>query len=59
MNEVLITVLIKNNQIKSILGPKTSYPNTTWWDNEITVLVPQHDWEAEKVTVSTIRNYLK
>lgn len=56
---VHITVLLKNNQIKSILGPKTSYPNTTWWDKEITVSVPQADWEAEKVTVSTIRNYIR
>ncbi len=59
MNEVLITVLFKDNQIKSILGPKTSYPKTTWWDKEITILVPQSDWEAEKVTTTTIRNYMR
>ncbi len=59
MNEVQITVLFKNNLIKGILGPKTSYPKTTWWDKEITVSVPQADWEAEKVTTTTIRNYMR
>jgi len=59
MNEITITVLFKNNQIKGILGPKTSFPNTKWWDNEITITVPASDWESEKVTVSTIRHYLR
>ena len=59
MEEIIITILFKNNQVKGILGPKTSYPNTTWWDNEITVPVPKNDWDSEKVTVSTIQNYLR
>lgn len=36
----------------------TTYPNSHWWDSELQVSVPKADWEAEKVTISTIRNYL-
>lgn len=59
MEEIIITVLFKNNQVKGILGPNASYPNTTWWDNEINLAVPKDDWNSEKVTVGTIRNYLR
>jgi predicted double-glycine peptidase len=58
MKKIILTVLLKDNQIKSILGPKTSFPNTKWWDTEITVVVPLSDWESEKITVSTIRHYI-
>lgn len=57
MNEVILTVLFKNNQVKGFLGPNTSYPNSIWWDKETKVAVPKADWEAEKVTVSSIRHY--
>jgi hypothetical protein len=50
--------LFKNNQIKGILCPRTSFPNTKWWDHEIKVLVPLSDWESEKITVNTIRHYI-
>jgi hypothetical protein len=59
MNEVLITILFKNNLAKGILGPNSSYPNTTWWDKEMHVSVPKADWEAEKITVETIRKYIR
>lgn len=59
MNEITITILFKNNQVKGILGPNTSSPNSKWWDNQITIPVPILDWESEKVTVSTIQHYLR
>jgi len=59
MEKITLIVLFKNNQVKGILGPNTTYPNTTWWDDQITVAVPKEDWDSEKITISTIRNYLK
>jgi hypothetical protein len=41
-----------------LLGPKTSFPNTIWWDSEMQVDVPKIDWDLEKVTMSTIRQYI-
>ena len=59
MEEITITVLIKNNKFMGLLSPKTSFPHSVWWDKEISVNVPKADWEAEKVTISTIRHYIR
>jgi len=58
MENITITVLIKNNKYMGLLGPKTSYPNSIWWDREMKVKIPKTDWDLEKVTISTIRQYL-
>jgi hypothetical protein len=58
MENVAVTILIKNNKFMGILGPKTSYPNSIWWDREMKVEVPKTDWDMEKVTVNTIGKYL-
>jgi len=58
MENVTITVLIKNNKFMGLLGPKTSFPNSIWWDKEIQVDVPKIDWDSEKVTISNIRQYV-
>jgi hypothetical protein len=58
MENVTITVLIKNNKFMGLLGPKTSFLNTIWWDSEMQVDVPKIDWDLEKVTMSTIRQYI-
>lgn len=57
MEKVILRVLFKDNKIKGILSPGTSFPNSIWWDREIKVEVPKSDWEMEKVTVSTIGRY--
>ena len=59
MEEITITVLIKNNKFMGLLSPKTSFPNSVWWDREISVNVPKADWDAERITISTIRQYIK
>jgi hypothetical protein len=59
MEEITITVLIKNNKFLGLLIPNTSFPNSVWWDKEISVTVPKADWDAEKITISTIRNYIQ
>lgn len=59
MDQITVTVLIKDNKFKGILGPNTTSPNSHWWDSELQVSVPKADWEAEKITISNIRNYLK
>ena len=58
MENITITVLIKNNKFMGILGPNTSFPNSTWWDREIQVDVPKNHWDSEKVTISNIRQYV-
>ncbi len=59
MEDITITVLIKNNKFLGLLSLKTSFPNSVWWDREISVNVPKEDWDAEKITISTIRHYIK
>lgn len=59
MEEITITVLIKNNKFLGLLSPKTSFPNSVWWDRQISVNVPKADWDAEKITISTIRQYIR
>lgn len=59
MEEVVITLLIKDNKIMSLLGPNSCWPPTIWWDREMVVWVPKTDWEEEKVTGSTIHQYMK
>lgn len=57
MEKITLTVLFKDNKIKGILSPNTSYPNSIWWDREMKVQVPKTDWDMEKVTISTIGRY--
>lgn len=59
MDQIIVTVLIKDNKLKGLFGPNTTFPNSHWWDSELRVSVPKADWDAEKITISTIRNYLK
>ena len=59
MEEITITVLIKNNKFLGLVSPKSSFPNSVWWDQKISVNVPKADWEAEKITISTIRQYIQ
>lgn len=59
MEEITLTVLIKNNKFLGLLSPKSSFPNSIWWDREIFVNVPKADWDAEKISISTIRQYIQ
>lgn len=58
MDQITVTVLIKDNKYKGLIGPNTTFPNSHWWDSELQVSVPKSDWEAEKVTITTIRNFM-
>ncbi len=57
MEKITLTVLFKDNKIKGILNPDTSFPRSIWWDTEKKVEVPKTDWDMEKVTTSTIGKY--
>lgn len=59
MEEVTITLLLKDKKIMSLLGPNTSWPPTIWWDREMQVNVPKKDWDEEKVTGSTVHQYIR
>lgn len=59
MEKVTITLLVKSNKIMGLLGPNTSWPKKIWWDREMIVQVPKNDWEEEKVTISSIHQYIR
>lgn len=56
---ITIYVAFVGGKVKGILTAKEYMANTDpYWDELKPVEVPVEDWNAEKVTVATIQNYL-